>query len=86
MFTHFSVAGCSLELLRTGERGIVIFCKTQDETILKKLISMGIVTGTHITLKQYFSTLIINIENIDFVLDLESVRAIYIRIIDNYIN
>ncbi|MDZ8257588.1 FeoA family protein [Nostoc sp. ChiQUE01b] len=86
MFTSFSVTGCSLELLRTGERGIVTFCKTQNKTILKKLISMGIVTGTHITLKQHFPSLIINIENIDFVLDLESVQAIYVRIIDNSIN
>ncbi|MEH2332005.1 FeoA family protein [Nostoc sp.] len=86
MFTRFSVTGCSLELLRTGERGIVTFCKTQDETIFKKLISMGIVTGSHISLKQDFPSFILNIDNIYFVLDLESVRAIYVRIIDNYIN
>ncbi len=86
MFTRFSVTGCSLELLKTGERGIVAFCKSQDEKILKKLISIRIVTGTYITLKQHFPSLIINIENIDFVLDLASARAIYVRVIDNSIN
>ncbi|MEH2073157.1 MAG: FeoA family protein [Nostoc sp.] len=86
MFTSFSVTGCSLELLRTGERGIVIFCKTQDEKILKKLISMGIITGNHIIFKQDFPSFILNINNKDFVLDLESVRAIYVRVIDNSIN
>ncbi|OYD94898.1 ferrous iron transport protein A [Nostoc sp. 'Peltigera membranacea cyanobiont' 210A] len=86
MFTSFSVTGCSLELLRTGERGIVIFRKTQDETILKKLISIGIIEGTNITIKQHFSSFILNIDNRDFVLDLESVRAIYVRVIDNYIS
>ncbi|MEH2087603.1 FeoA family protein [Nostoc sp.] len=86
MFTSFSVTGCSLELLRTGERGIVIFCKIQNKTILKKLISMGIVTGTHISLKQDFSSFMLNIDNRNFVLDLESVRVIYVRVIDNSIN
>ncbi|MCC5657935.1 ferrous iron transport protein A [Nostoc sp. XA010] len=86
MFTRFSVTGCSLELLRTGERGIVIVCKNQDETILSKLISMGILTGTHITLKQDFPSFILTIDNIDFIPDSESVRAIYVRIIENYIN
>ncbi|MEH2274682.1 MAG: FeoA domain-containing protein [Nostoc sp.] len=34
----------------TRERGIVTFYKTQDETILKKLISMGVTPGTTIIL------------------------------------
>ncbi|MEH2302301.1 MAG: FeoA domain-containing protein [Nostoc sp.] len=34
----------------TRERGIVTFCKIQDETILKKLISMGVIPGATITL------------------------------------
>ncbi|MEH1813432.1 MAG: FeoA family protein [Nostoc sp.] len=86
MFTTFSVTGCSLELLRTGERGIVIVCKTQNKTILKKLISIGIIEGTNITIKQHSPSFILNIDNRDFVLDLESVRAIYVRVIDNSIN
>ncbi|MEH2353816.1 FeoA family protein [Nostoc sp.] len=86
MFTRFSVTGCSLELLRTGERGIVIVCKTQDETISKKLISIGIIKGINITIKQHSPSFILNIDNRDFVLYLESVRAIYVRVIDNYIS
>lgn len=83
MFTHFSVTGCSLELLRTGERGIVTFCKSRDETILKQLISLGITSGTTITLKQHLPSFIIKIENTDLALDIESIRAIYVRILDN---
>ncbi|MFW9260421.1 FeoA family protein [Nostoc sp. CALU 546] len=86
MFTRFSVAGCSLELLRAGERGIVTFCKTQDEKILSQLISMGIKPGTTITLKHKLPSLIITIGNTDLALDIGSVRAIYVRIIDNTIN
>ena len=83
MFKPFSVTGCSLQLLRTGERGIVTFCKSQDETILKKLISMEVTPGTSITLKQHLPSLIIKIVNTDLALDIESIGTIYVRIIDN---
>ncbi|MBN3871415.1 FeoA family protein [Nostoc sp. JL33] len=83
MFTPFSVTGCSLELLRTGERGIVTFCKSQDETILTKLMSMGVIPGTNITLEQNFPSLIIKVGNTSLALDMESIRAIYVRIIPN---
>ncbi|MBC1276387.1 ferrous iron transport protein A [Nostoc sp. UCD121] len=83
MFTPFSVTGCSLELLRTGERGIVTFCKTQDETILNRLISTGITPGNAIILEQKFPSFIIKIENTSLALDTEMIQAIYVRIIDN---
>lgn len=83
MFTPFSVTGCSLELLRVGERGIVTFCKSQDETILKKLTSMGVIPGNTITLEQHFPSLIIKVGNTSSPIDLESVRAIYVRIADS---
>ncbi len=83
MFTRFSVTGCSLELLKPGEKGIVTFCKNQDKKILTKLISMGITPGTTITLKKRFPSLLIKIKNTDLALDIETVRAIYVRIIND---
>ncbi|QLE39786.1 ferrous iron transport protein A [Nostoc sp. C052] len=83
MFTHFSVTGCSLELLRKGERGIVTFSKNQDETILKKLMLMGLTPGANITLKQKLPSFIIEIRNTDMALNIESIHAIYVRIIDH---
>jgi ferrous iron transport protein A len=83
MFTSFSVTGCSLELLRIGERGIVTFCKSQDKTILNQLISMGITPGTTISFKQKLPSLILKLENTDLALNIESMRAIYVHIIDN---
>lgn len=84
MYTPFTIIGCSLELLKPGERGIVIFCKSQDETIRKKLISMGITSGTKITLKQHFPAWIITIKNTtSLIIDRETASAIYLRIIDN---
>ena len=59
MFTPFTVMGCSLELLKSGEVGIVTVCQSQDETIRKKLILMGIKTGNTITVEQQFPTFVI---------------------------
>lgn len=83
MFSPFSVVGCSLELLRTAERGIVTFCKSPDETIFKKLISKGVTPGSILTLEQKFTSLIIKIVYTYLSLDTESSRVIYVRIIDN---
>ncbi|MDF2387677.1 ferrous iron transport protein A [Nostoc ellipsosporum NOK] len=83
MFTPFSVIGCSLELLRAGEQGIVTFCKVQDETIHQQITSMGIRTGTTITLERQFPFLIIRVDNISWEIEREVARAIYVRIIDN---
>ncbi len=47
---------------------------------------MGIITGTYISLKQDFHFFILNIDNRDFGLNLESARAIYVRVINNSIN
>jgi ferrous iron transport protein A len=84
MFSPFSVTGCSLELLKTGEKGIVTCCKTQDETIRKKLISMGINTGTNISVEQQFPSFIIKIgNNLSLTIDRQTARAIYVRVIDS---
>ncbi|NEU77891.1 FeoA family protein [Nostoc sp. UIC 10630] len=83
MFTPFSVTGCSLELLRAGERGIVTFCKSQDERILNRLISIGVTPRTTITLEQNFPSFIFKIKNISLALDTESIQAIYVHIIDH---
>jgi ferrous iron transport protein A len=83
MFTSFTVTGCSLELLRIGERGIVTFCRSQDKTILEKLISMGVTPGNIITLEQHLPSLIIKVGNTSRAIDRESIRAIYVRIIDS---
>ncbi|MBD2385281.1 FeoA family protein [Cylindrospermum sp. FACHB-282] len=82
MYTPFSIIGCSLELLKPGERGIVIFSKSQDETIRRKLILMGISSGTNITLEQAFPAGIIKRDNIYLTIDRETARAIYVRIIN----
>ncbi|BAY74331.1 FeoA family protein [Nostoc linckia NIES-25] len=83
MFTPFSVTGCSLELLRVGERGIITFCKSEDKKILNQLLSKGITPGKHITVQQRFTSLIIKVENTSLSIDTETAPAIYVRIINN---
>lgn len=82
MFTPFTVMGCSLELLKTGEQGIVTVCKTQNEIIRKKLISMGIKTGTQVIVEQQFPTFVIKVSNLPMTIDRETARAIYVRVLE----
>jgi ferrous iron transport protein A len=82
MFSPFSVIGCSLELLKSGDCGIVTVCKSQDEIIRKKLISLGIKIGTTITVEQQFPTFIIKCGSLSMTIDREIARAIYVRVID----
>ncbi len=81
MFTPFSVTGCSLELLQVGEQGIITSCKIPDDLVLKKLKSLGVATGTVVTLEQQFPSLIIKAGKILLNLEKEVARAIYVRII-----
>ncbi|MBH8552230.1 ferrous iron transport protein A [Nostocaceae cyanobacterium CENA357] len=83
MFTPFSVYGCSLELLQIGEKGIIIYCKIKDDIVLKKLKSLGVATGTIITLEQQFPSLIVKVGKILLDVEKEVARAIYVRILKN---
>jgi ferrous iron transport protein A len=74
--------GCSLELLKTGEQGIVTVCKTQDEIIRKKLISMGIKTGTQVLVEQQFPTFVIKVSNLPMTIERDIVLAIYVRVVE----
>ncbi|BAY09862.1 FeoA family protein [Calothrix sp. NIES-2098] len=81
MFTPFAVAGCSLELLRIGETGIVTFCKTPNEKIQKQLLEIGINLETKIAVIEKLPIFKIKVDNITQEIDRETARAIYVRII-----
>ncbi|MFM7364750.1 MAG: FeoA family protein [Cuspidothrix sp.] len=74
--------GCSLELLKSGECGIVTFCQTQDELVRKKLIFLGIKTGITITVEQQFPTFIIKYGSLSMTINRQIAQAIYVRLID----
>jgi ferrous iron transport protein A len=81
MFTKsFTVSGSSLELLNPGERGIVTNFKSKDESIINKLIAMGIIPGTCITLEQRFPSFVIKAGQTRLAIDRGIARAIYVRL------
>jgi ferrous iron transport protein A len=82
MFSKFSLSGSSLELLKTGERGIVKFCNIKDEKFLEELISMGVIPGNSITLEQRFPCFVIRVGENRLTLQKEIARRIYVRIDD----
>lgn len=81
MFTPFTVSGCSLELLRVGEQGIFSYCNLDNPAVIKKLKSLGLTTGTNITVEQEFPSLVIKVGNILLEMDKELARSIYVRIL-----
>jgi ferrous iron transport protein A len=84
MFSRrFSVCSASLNLLKTGEQGIVTRFRSSDETIFNKLTAMGMKTGMKITLEQRFPSLVIKTENTRLALDEMIARSIFVRIIDS---
>ena len=82
MFTPFTIMGCSLELMKAGDCGIITVCQSQDEIIRKKLILMGIKTGNTITVEQQFPTFVIKCGSLSMTIDREIARAIYVRVIE----
>lgn len=82
MFSKFQVKGSSLELLKKGERGIIKFCNIKDEKSLQELISMGITSGTSITVEQLFPCFVIRVGERRLTLTREFAQRIYVRIDD----
>jgi ferrous iron transport protein A len=83
MYSPFTLATSSLELLKVGDRGIVKFCNIQDKSVIKKLKSLGLTTGVIITVAQDFPYLIITVGSILLQIDKELACSIYIRVLKN---
>ncbi len=82
MFKSFSVTGSSLELLKIGDQGIILFCNTQDENILNQVISLGLTPGICFTLKQNFPNVVIKLNQQTLVINKELARKIYVRLVN----
>ncbi|HEY9831781.1 MAG TPA: FeoA family protein [Stenomitos sp.] len=80
---RFSVCSSSLNLLKTGEQGIVTRFRSSDETITQKLTAMGMKLGMKITIEQRFPSYVIKSGNIRLALDELIARSIFVRITDN---
>ncbi|MCP6762273.1 MAG: ferrous iron transport protein A [Fischerella sp. CENA71] len=82
MFKNFSITGSSLELLKIRERGIILFCNTQDEKIINQVISLGLNPGICFTLEQDLPNIIIKVNEQKLVVHKEIASKIYVRIVN----
>ena len=81
MFTQgFTVSGSSLELLNPGERGVITRFISKDETLIRKLMAMGLMPGVSITLERRFPSFVIKAGNTHLALDQGIARAIYVQL------
>lgn len=75
-----SAGNASLNLMKTGEQGVVTHFKSSDETIVNKLTAMGMIPGTKITLEHRFPSFIIKMGNTRLAFDEMIARSICVRI------
>lgn len=76
-----TVCGCSLSLLRPGERGVIAHLRSQDETLLQKLGGMGLTPGTPIVVEQRSPTCLLRLGSDRLSLSRETTSAIYVHLI-----
>lgn len=70
----------ALSSVKSGEGGTVAALKTEDETLLRKLMAMGVNPGISITLEQRFPSYIIKVGRTRAALDREIAQTIYLNI------
>jgi Fe2+ transport system protein FeoA len=72
---------CSLTALRTGQKAMISAIKGCPSSLLQKLVSMGVVNGTEVTVTQrgLFGSPI-NIDVLGSVLSLRRAEAAYIHV------
>ncbi|HAC64985.1 MAG TPA: ferrous iron transport protein A [Cyanothece sp. UBA12306] len=80
MFTQsFAVESSALNLLKEKETGIITQFRKNDESLLRKLIAIGIMPGLPITLEQRFPSYVVKVAGMRIAIDRALARAIYVR-------
>ena len=69
----------SLDHFTSGEHGKVAYILTRDHPQLHKLMSLGIVPGTHVSIHQTFPSYIIKVDETQLALEKEVAKNIYLR-------
>jgi ferrous iron transport protein A len=83
MSGRFTVSGATLSLLKAGEQGTVTRVTSDDRTLIQKLMTMGIVPGTTVTLEQRSPRYKVRVDQHQFVIGHETAQAIYVRLTEN---
>lgn len=69
----------ALSTVNTGESGTVADLRTKDEAIIRKLMAMGVIPGSPITLEQRFPSYIIKVGRTRAAIDREIAQSIYVK-------
>ncbi|MEA3361838.1 MAG: metal-dependent transcriptional regulator [Thermodesulfobacteriota bacterium] len=69
----------ALTELRSGESGEIAYLAASDDKKMQKLMSMGVLPGSQVTLKQKFPSYIFKVGNSQFAVDDTLAREIHIR-------
>lgn len=77
---QFTVSGATLSLLKAGEWGVVTRITSTDRMMVQKLVTMGVVPGTIVTLEQRSPHYRIKVDEHQFVIGHETAQAIYVRL------
>ena len=77
---HFGTE-CSLTTIKTGQRAVISAVKGCPSSLLQKLVAMGVVMGTEVTVTQrgFFGSPI-NVAVLGSILSLRSAEAAYIQV------
>ena len=70
----------SLSRLRRNQKGTVAYIGVEDQEILQKLMSMGVLPGTRIELIQQFPSYVFQSGNTQFAVDRQIADCIYVRL------
>lgn len=82
MFTKgFTSCLSSLHLLKVGEEGTVTHLRNSDETVIKKLMAMGVTPGIPVTLEERFPSFVIKAGHTRLTLDEGIASSVYVRVI-----
>lgn len=68
-----------LSAIRIGECKTVVGFQTQDESLLRKLIALGLMPGIELVLEQRFPSYIIKLGHTRTALDRETAESIFVE-------
>lgn len=71
----------SLSEMNAGQKGKIAYINTKDHEKLKKLLAMGALPGSQISLVQKFPSYVFQIGQTQFAVDREISEAIYVRLV-----
>jgi len=69
----------TLAALKSGEKGVVAYLHSEDRFDLRKLMAMGVIPGTAVTLVQRFPSYLFEIGHTQFAIDEDMAKQIYVR-------